>query len=64
MDPFSFDSDDNFSSRVYPVVTFTNYSIDDYIETLDSSTKEAIARNRDQFQTRADVERFVKGLRG
>lgn len=64
MDPFSFDSDDNFGSRVYPIVTFADNSIDAYLETLDSATKEAIARNRDQLETREDVERFVQSLRG
>ncbi len=64
MDPFSFDADDTFGSRVFPIVTFTDDSIESYLETLDSATREAVARNQDQFKSREEVEKFVQGLRG
>lgn len=64
MEPFSFDSDDSFGNRVIPTVAFSDNSIDAYLESLDNGTKEAVERNRDQFKTRDDVERFIQGLRG
>lgn len=64
MDPFSFDADDNLGSRVFPIVTFMDDSIESYLETLDSATREAVARNQDQFKSREEVEKFVQGLRG
>ena len=64
MDPFSFDSDNNFGSRVFPIVLITDRSIESYLETLDSSTREAVERVQDQFKSREEVEKFVRGLRG
>ena len=64
MDPFSFDADNNFGSRVIPIVTFMDNSIESYLDTLDSSTREAVERNLEQFKSREEVEKFVQGLRG
>ena len=64
MDTFSFDSDNNFGSRVFPIVLITDHSIESYLETLDSSTREAVERVQDQFKSREEVEKFVRGLRG
>lgn len=63
MEPFPFDSDDSFGVKPYPIIPVIDNSIESYISTLDSATKEAVIRNQDQFKTRSDVEQFVEELR-
>lgn len=63
MEPVSFESSDIFGVRVLPVAAFTNDSINSYIQSLDSGTREAVERNMDKFKSRDDIERFVHSLR-
>ncbi|ABX44180.1 hypothetical protein [Lachnoclostridium phytofermentans] len=62
MEPFLSQTDNVYGGQIMPVLLFSDNSMDEYLNGLNSSEYEAVMRMKDTFHSRDDVERFVNGL--
>ena len=62
MDPFLSQSNYVYGVPLMPALIFSDNSMDDYLNGLNSSDYEAVMRMKDTFHSREEVERFVNGL--